>query len=245
MHDPRAAALAALPAHPVFGTDLDEGIVAVAVRFDARHQTNAGSPFPTPENCYILLLLLELAQSTPLGALVDFSPLMVLLCEGRRGFERTRRGLHESLDCLAQLAMDPGHVITPDDPHADLAIQRLLAALHMAIFESMPLSVRAGDILGCKACANMRYQSGPSWIARVVGEAHAAGRLAPGYRLPTALELAAATPATRARSPPSARRASCTWRFARPSCSPRSRRRKSRGWRSGTDRWSSARAAWA
>jgi hypothetical protein len=191
MHESRAATLAALPTHPVFLSDLDEGIVAVAVRFHVRDQNDAGYPFPSAENCYVLLLMLEAAHSTALGALVDFSPLTVLLREHSLGFERGHHGLHETLDCLAQLALNPAHVVTPDDPQGDLAIQRLLAALHLTLFGNLPLTLPKGESLGCKACAQVAYHGGASWIARVVGEAHAAGRLAPGYRLPTALELAA------------------------------------------------------
>ena len=46
MHDPRTGAVAALPAHPVFCTDLDAGVLALAVRFEARSQNDRGSASP-------------------------------------------------------------------------------------------------------------------------------------------------------------------------------------------------------
>ncbi len=189
MHDARAAVLAALPAHPVFCTDLDDGIVAAALRLDARDQNDGG--FPSPDTCFLMLALLETAQATPLGALVDFSPLTILLSARSQGYDRRERDPHDALDCLAQLTMSRGHDITPDDPRADLAIERLLAALHLALFGTLPLSVRGRAPLGCGTCAEDRSCSGPSWIARVVGDAHLAGRLSPAYRPATPLERAA------------------------------------------------------
>ncbi len=72
MHDARVAALAALPAHPVFCTDLDEGIVAAALRLDARDQSDGGTAAQI-----LMLSLLEMSQATSLGAIVGISPLAI------------------------------------------------------------------------------------------------------------------------------------------------------------------------
>ncbi len=87
--------------------------------------------------------------------------------------------------------MHPWHQVTPDDRHEDLAIERLLGALHLALFGTLPVAIRGMASVGCSSCAEVRYAGGPFWVARVVGEAHSGGRLAPGYRCASALEMAA------------------------------------------------------
>ena len=189
MHDVRAAAMATLPAHPAFCTDLDAGVIATAVRFCARDQSDGG--FPSPDSSLLMLAMLEAAQVTPLGALVDLSPLTALLRARSFEYGGHERDLHDALDCLAQLAMNPWHDITPADPHAELAIEWLLAALHLALLGTLPLTMRGQAALGCASCAAYDSRGGPSWIAHVVGDAHLAGRLSPAYRPATPLERAA------------------------------------------------------
>jgi hypothetical protein len=63
--DPGADALAALPAHPVFCTDLDAGVIAVTVRLETRSQSDGG--FPSPSTCAAPLTMLEIAAAIPRG----------------------------------------------------------------------------------------------------------------------------------------------------------------------------------
>lgn len=191
MQDALRAALSTLPAHPVFLTDLNAGVVALALRFHARNQYD---PYhPGGDNCFLMLQTLKAAQRTGLANIVDFTPLTSFLSERSLGHDRVDRDQHEGLECLAQLGCHPGHVILPDDPEADLAIERLLAAMHLALFDTVPLTVAGASTIGCNLCA--LYAGQPSsarpWIGRVVGDANLNGHLSPRYHVPSELEQAA------------------------------------------------------
>jgi hypothetical protein len=79
-------ALEMLPTHPVFQCDLNAGVIAIALRFDARdsadrhtsRETQKTYGFPCAQSANAIRRTL-VAAARKLGALVDFSPIIAVL----------------------------------------------------------------------------------------------------------------------------------------------------------------------
>jgi len=193
----QVVAIAQLPPHPVFLTDLDAGVIALAIRFDVRdaHTRHDGSDrgFPGLDNAeQIKNVLATIAKR--LGPLVDVSPLVAVLDRAADGIRHPERDLHDQLDTLAALGCDPGHVIIRETEEDDLAIARFLAAAHLALFGTLPVQVN-DRIVGCTECALYRTVDGRPYTGggrpftgQVIGTANSRGELAPGYRISTRSE---------------------------------------------------------
>jgi len=191
-------AIAQLPSHPVFLTDLNAGVVALAIRFDVRDaHTRDGSTsdysFPGFDNALQISNVLNLVAAR-LGPLVDVTPLLAVLARCTDGPRHPKRDAHRQLETLTALGCDPGHVIIEHTDEDDLAIERFLAAAHLALFRTLPTQVD-DKILGCVECAAYRNEDGTPyvgggrpWTGSVIGSANTRGHLAPGFRLPTKLE---------------------------------------------------------
>lgn len=183
------AALDALPMHPVFLCDLNAGVIAVAQRFDARDsidrytsaESNETYGFPCAQSSAAIRRMLD-AAAEKLGVLVDFSPLYAVLerpCAGFRGFAR---GPHDGLEALVDLALSSGHVVIDRTPQDDCAIEQLVAAIHLALFGTLPLNV-AGQYRGCPLCAE-GARNGRSILGETLAGANVSGALRPGFQYP-------------------------------------------------------------
>jgi hypothetical protein len=195
--DAQLAAIAQLPSHPVFLTDLSAGVVALAIRFDVRdtdtRRDESNYSFPGFDNAQQISNVLNLVAGR-LGALVDVTPLLAVLARCTDGPRHPERDAHHQLETLAALGCDPGHVIIETTDADNLAIERFLGAAHLALFGMLPTQV-GEKIVGCEDCATYHNADGSPyrgggrpWTGSVIGEANTDGHLAPGYRIPSALE---------------------------------------------------------
>jgi hypothetical protein len=182
-------ALEALPTHPVFQCDLNAGVIAIALRFDARdsadrhtsRETQKTYGFPCAQSANAIRRTL-VAAARKLGALVDFGPIIAVLSRPCDGYQGDDRGLHDGLEALADLALHSGHVIVGQSPHDDAAIEQLLSAMHLALFETLPLTV-AGKMRDCILCAD-GYRNGQSLLGQRIAGANISGALRPGFVYP-------------------------------------------------------------
>lgn len=187
------AALDALPPHPVFLCDLNAGVTALALRFDARDQSDRsfGSSehgYPGNHNSVKMTALLNEA-ATQLGPLVDVTPLTAMFARDSGGpvHPGATDYLHDGLECLVALGCDPRHVVIDMNEADNLAIAQFLGAVHLALFGRLPIALD-GKVVGCHDCARYRTCDGRPWSGEILAFAHTRTELSPNYRIPSRIE---------------------------------------------------------